>query len=215
MTFESIFTGTVLSLSPEAVMKKTPEHQPDPATWVDDYGDYLYRFALSRVSDPALAKDLVQDTLLAGLRSLDRFRGEASVKTWLSGIMKNKVIDHYRKSGREVLLEDLGRADDDAGGFNPLNGHWLVSDQTSPREWHEEQAAHMDRDEFWRVFQACASHLSETARQVFIMRELEGMSGDEICKSLDISSQNFWVIMHRSRASLRRCLEVNWFTRTA
>ncbi len=183
----------------------------DPDRWLSEYGSYLFRFAMSRVSKEAVAEDLVQDTLLAAMKAKDRFAGRSSEKTWLTGILKNKIVDHYRKSGRELFLEDLQATGDQADMFRETNGHWLVSDQSSPREWSDEQARHMDREEFWTQFRKCADRLPDTTRQVFYMRELEGVSGPDICKKLGISSQNFWVIMHRARGSLRKCLEANWF----
>lgn len=194
-------------------MTEKADNQPaiDPNRWLQDYGDYLFRFAISRVRKEALAEDLVQETLLAAMKSKDRFAGRSSERTWLTGILKNKIVDHYRKSSRELLIEDLKSTDDGSEMFKDSDGHWLVSDQTTPREWSTEQARHMDRGEFWTQFQQCADRLPDMTRQVFYMREIEGLTGPEICKKLEITSQNFWVIMHRARNALRKCLETHWF----
>lgn len=180
----------------------------DPARWVEAYGDYLYRFALTRVRDTAQAQDLVQETFLAALKGRQNFSGRASERTWLTGILKNKIIDQYRRSGREPLLGDLAARQD--GDFDE-DGHWLIDQPTAPREWNEEQCRQLDRDAFWVKFRECADQLPEQARQVFLLREVDQVPGAEICRRLGISSQNFWVIMHRARGALRRCLEVNWF----
>ena len=71
-----------------------------PETWVDQHGDALYRFALRRVTDPELADDLVQETFLEGLSARSSFTGGSSVRTWLTAILKHKIIDQYRRSGR-------------------------------------------------------------------------------------------------------------------
>ena len=73
----------------------------DPEQWLDQHGDALYAFALLRVQQPAVAEDLVQDTLLAAFSGRERFGGGAQERTWLIGILKHKIIDHLRKSGRE------------------------------------------------------------------------------------------------------------------
>ena len=74
-----------------------PKHQLDPNGWVDRYSDYLFNFTIGRVSDSEIAKDLISETFLAGLKSKDNFKGEASERTWLISILKRKIIDHYRK----------------------------------------------------------------------------------------------------------------------
>lgn len=186
----------------------------DPARWVDEYSDYLYRFALARVRHHEVARDLVQETFLAALRSSERFAGRASERTWLTGILKNKVVDYYRRGKREPLLDDLAAAGGEGGESFQENGHWNYPGATTPREWEQARVAGMDREEFWRRFRACADQLPEQTRRVFVLREVDGCSGDEICRDLGLSSANFWTIMHRARAALRRCLEVHWFAAT-
>ena len=74
-----------------------PKHQIDPNNWIKLYSDYLFNYTIMRVSDREIAKDLVSETFLAGLKSMVNFKGEASERTWLISILKRKVIDHYRK----------------------------------------------------------------------------------------------------------------------
>src|SRR6267143_7154726 len=85
----------------------------DPERWVDEHGDVLYRYALARVRKPEVAQDLIQETLLAAMRSHDRFAGQSSVRSWLCGILKHKLCDYYRKSGRETSFTDLEFLDDE------------------------------------------------------------------------------------------------------
>lgn len=190
-------------------MTDPAESALDPDRWVEQYADYLYRFALARVRDHHTARDLVQETLLAGLKARDRYRGVAAERTWLTGILKNKIVDFYRRGRRELLVGDL--LDDTTEvplAFNE-RGHWQAGPNT-PKEWQEERIAEMDRGEFWKQFEQCADHLSEQMRRVFVMREVDGVDTSEICDALGISAQNFWTIMHRARASLRKCMESNW-----
>src|ERR1043165_6529128 len=85
----------------------------DPERWVDEHGDVLYRYALTSVRKPEVAQDLVQETLLAAMRSHDKFAGQYSVRSWLCGILKHKLCDYYRKLGRETSFTDLEFLEDE------------------------------------------------------------------------------------------------------
>ena len=193
-------------------MESPKVEKPDPARWVDDYGDSLYRFAHYRVNNTALAEDLVQDTFLAALKSLDRFKGKASVKTWLTGILKNKIIDHYRKNSRVTNFSELSSFyEDESGKSFKEDGHWRADMSGHPSQLTSEQVTSMDRKEFREQFNTCADQLPEKIRLVFLMREVDGYSSPEICDIVGISRQNLWTILHRARMALRQCLEIHWF----
>ncbi len=186
--------------------------ETDPSVWVDKYGDFLLRYAIVRVNDRTLAEDLVQDTFLAALKGLKDFRGQSSVKTWLTGIIKYKIMDHYRKSGRTQSFTDVAafyeREVEDLFGDD---GNWNMHSPDVPREWQAEQQASLERKEFWVQFRKCSELMPEKMRQVYLLREVDEFSSEEICNRLEISRQNLWTILHRARGSLRRCLEKNWF----
>ena len=78
---------------------KTPIDNPE--NWVDEYGDYLYRYALSRVKDPIIAEDLVQETFLAALKARHNFQGRSTARTWMIAILKHKIVDYIRQKVRE------------------------------------------------------------------------------------------------------------------
>jgi RNA polymerase sigma-70 factor, ECF subfamily len=180
----------------------------DPEKWVDDHGDYLYRYAILRVRNASVAQDLIQDTLLAALRGLDRFARRSSERGWLLGILKNKIMDHYRKSGREVSFTDMDfLADELAEKFT--NGWWIHRE--APAEWKPEADVVIHRHEFWVVMRDCLGKLPARIAQVFMLREMEDLPTKEICKSLAVSESNLWVMLHRARMALRECLEINWF----
>ena len=185
---------------------------PDPAAWLDEFGNHLYGYALYRVRNPHLAEDLVQETLLSAWKGYSNFEGRSSAKTWLTRILHNKIIDHIRKDSRERLIfsdEDLEMQNADeyngAGGINPLYG-------ARPWSMRPDQAA--DSVEFWKVLRHCIDGLPPTTGEVFVQREIDGLSSDEICKLNGITPNNFWVILHRARKGLRKCLEINWFGKT-
>ena len=181
----------------------------DPERWVDEHGDVLYRYALERVRKPEIAQDLVQETLLAAVRTRDRFRGASTVRSWLCGILKHKICDYYRKLGRETSFTDLEfLADECAEKFVP-EGYWVHVN--GPKEWRPEADEVMHREEFWQTMRDCLAKLPERIATVFMMREMDEVESKEICATLSISDSNLWVMLHRARMALRECLAVNWF----
>ncbi len=185
----------------------------DPSRWVDDHGDTLFRFAFVRTRDEATAEDLVQETLLSAIQSIDRFGGDSTERTWLVGILKHKIIDHYRKNSKQVQLTDEDTDLSDLDGFfsrpDKWDGHWVIALRPVDPDQSPDQV--MENGEFWQVMNRCLSALPEKVASVFALREIDGMSSDEICASLNLSANNFWVIMHRARMQLRRCIEIKWF----
>jgi RNA polymerase sigma-70 factor (ECF subfamily) len=181
----------------------------DPERWVDEHGDVLYRYALTRVRKPEIAQDLVQETLLAAMRSYEKFAGQSSVRSWLGGILKHKICDYYRKRGRETSFTDLEfLADEYAEKFVP-EGYWVH--MNGSKEWRPEADEVMHRDEFWKVMRDCLEKLPERIATVFMMREMDEVESKEICAMLSISDSNLWVMLHRARMALRECLAMNWF----
>ena len=188
---------------------------PDAGAWVDEHGDYLYRYALFRLRDTALAEDAVQETLLAALQAYANFAGRGSERTWLVGILKHKIMDHFRRTSREAPVpqrEDEAFADENFFRTEgEWEGHWRV--EQAPSEWHASPVALVEQGEFWLVFQHCLGPLPPRIASVFVMREVDGLTSEEICAVLSIKVNNLWVMLHRARLHLRRCLELNWFKR--
>lgn len=175
--------------------------------WVDDYGDYLYRYAISRVRNEATAEDLVQETFLSALKALSSFEERSSIRTWLTSILKNKIIDYFRKSPREVAIEEDNSIEDFADRFFDKGEHWI----DGPQRWRENPEKAMEQKQFWDVFYQCLDYLPQKLHQAFVLREMEGLETEEICKVLDSTASNFWVMMYRARMSIRKCLEKLWF----
>ena len=182
-------------------------HMPDPETWIDQYGDYLYRYALTRLQDSAAAEDLVQETFLAALNARENFEGRSSVTTWLTGILKHKLIDHLRKESREQSVKDVESFTPRLDELFDEKGKW----KTEPSKWTVNPTELYERKEFWRILARCLTELSGRLVQAFTLRELEELSTEEICKVLNASATNVWVMLYRARMYMRRCLEINWF----
>ena len=185
----------------------------DPERWVDLHGDYLFKYALMRLRDPARAEDAVQETFLAALKGGKTFAGRSAEKSWLVGILKNKIFDHYRKASRETSFTDLDfYADEESDRFvadGLGKGGWIH--ELGPIEWSSNPGIGLDNEVFWKTFHDCAGKLPKNVSAVFCLREMDDVDSQEICAQLDISESNLWVMLHRARMALRRCLETNWF----
>lgn len=190
---------------------------PDPAAWLDEHGDSLFRYAMTRLRDRALAEDFVQETLLAALQSHDRFDGRSSERTWLVGILKHKIADHFRRTSRErpVAGDEIESVagDEYFAESGKWAGHWKA--EFAPVEWTATPETELEHAEFWKVVDGCLSPLPERMARAFTLREIDGLSTEEICEILQVSTSNLWVLLHRARLRLRRCIEVNWFRRAA
>lgn len=188
------------------IRKYMETHQLHPENWVDQYADYLFNYAVSRVSDTELAKDLVQETFFAGLKSAKNYKGTAAERTWLIAILKRKVIDHYRKinskKGKaEVRMSYSSHTDTD--------GDWLEEQVADPISTLENDG--IENEELGLAIQECISKLSKKQSLVFTMKTIQGMSTEDICKELGINPSNLWVMIHRARTALMGCLNQNWF----
>jgi len=188
----------------------------DPERWVDAYGDYLFKFALLRLRDESKAEDAVQETFLAALKGGKQFGGRSAEKSWLVGILKNKIYDYYRRAGRETSFTDLQFYDDEESdrfvneGLG--QGGWIHD--RAPQEWMQTGES-LDNAQFWQTYRDCAGKLPEKVAAVFNLREVDGLDSKKVCQLLNISESNLWVMLHRARMALRRCLETNWFGKPA
>jgi RNA polymerase sigma-70 factor (ECF subfamily) len=178
----------------------------NPETWVAEYGDFLYRFALSRIKDPSIAEDLVQETFLAALRARENFKGQSTGRTWLIAILKHKIVDYIRKKIREPSSDNIETLSDLADSDFDDHGQW----QIRPFKWAINPAKIYEQKEFLDVLYRCLAELPERLAEAFMLREMDGLSTEEVCKVLDITATNSWVMLYRARMSLRRCLENNW-----
>ncbi len=169
----------------------------------------MLKFATLQLRDASLAEDAVQEALLAAHKASSRFEGRAKLKTWVFSILRNKIIDILRERSRrptESLTEEDGR-DAELDALFDERDHWTR--EGSPSDWGEPEAA-FNNAQFWQVFEICLNHMKEKVARVFMMREFIGLETEEICRELEISESNCWVILHRARSRLRLCLEQKW-----
>ena len=179
---------------------------------VDSHRGYLLRYATARLRDGVQAEEVVQEALLAALAGIDSFSGQSTLRTWLTAILKFKIIDLQRNLVRDrAHFVSAGSGDDSAdhGWLDRLfddTGHW----RSQFADWPKPDQA-LEQKEFFQAFEQCLDKLPKAAGRVFFKREVMGADTDEICKEEGISSSNCWVMLHRARVSLRECLERNWF----
>jgi RNA polymerase sigma-70 factor (TIGR02943 family) len=189
-------------------------HGLDPSKWLDSHGDYLYRYALMRVRDADCAEDLLQETLLAAVRSYLSHAGSSSERTWLVGIMKHKVIDYFRRVARNAEFQLMPESGDNEIEWfetsGPWSGHWR--EDQAPTNWPIHA---LESREFWETFELCLSQLPHQMSIAFTLREIDCLTSNEICEILNITPNNLWVLLHRGRNKLRQLLQVKWFQKCA
>lgn len=182
---------------------------PDPTTWLDNYGDMLFRYALVRVRDKSAAEDLVQETLLAALKQKVSFRAESSESTWLIGILKHKIIDYIRRLYRDQPQSDAEiLSSNDDRGFRP-DGEWARG--FFPSDWGFDPHGLLEREEFWCAFDHCLSLLPKRMASIFALYVVDEVPSGDLCNDFNISPTNLRVVLYRSRKQLRECLDMNWF----
>jgi RNA polymerase sigma-70 factor (ECF subfamily) len=193
----------------EADSQEAAVVRDDASAWLEQHGDALYCYARARLGARDLAEDLVQETLLAALEARQQFAGRSSVRTWLFSILRHKIVDFYRRGGAGGQPTGHGETLGSANGehaFFTNEGFW----RSAPSSWKSPEEAFLD-DEFWSVLDGCLGGLPRPLAQAFMLRELEQIEAEELCKILDLSPGNLRVRLHRARLLLRDCLEKQWF----
>jgi len=180
-----------------------------PEEWLDAHGDALYRYALLRLRDAYNAEEAVQETLLAALQARERFAGGASVRTWLIGILKHKIMDQFRRELREVNLDDTDRTesedDDSTARSFAADGHRRarIADWGNPDDV-------LEQARFWSILQYCLDHMPKRLARLFMMREVMEESTEIICDAFAITPANFWTTLYRARMGMRQCFGRHW-----
>ncbi|WP_269449122.1 sigma-70 family RNA polymerase sigma factor [Massilia endophytica] len=168
----------------------------------------LLRFAQLQLRDENLAEDAVQEALLAVIEKPERFAGQSSLRTYVTGILKHKIVDALRRVTRERRFHghEEGLDDEVIDALFQEDGHT----HSMPRQWGDPDAA-MEQKEFFRVMEMCLARLPEKIARVFLMREWLEMETEEICLAVGCTAANAWVMLYRARIRLRECLDLNWF----
>jgi RNA polymerase sigma-70 factor (ECF subfamily) len=175
---------------------------PDPAEWAQRYGDALYCYALARLRRSHDAEEVVQEALLTAFKKRNQFQGRSNPLSWLIAILKSKILDRMRQAARQAV--DTDPADLDAW-FDASN-HWR-----KPLGRWGDPASFAERTEFWRVVRNCVAKLPARMGEAFILRTIDEEEPAAVSRDLAISPGNLWLLLHRARLRLVRCLQINWF----
>jgi len=182
-----------------------PKNTIDPNKWISAYSDYLFNYTITRVNDREIAKDLVQDTFVAGLKSMKNFKGEATERTWLISILKRKIIDYYRK-----INSKKGKAEVRMSYNTEENeGDWLEERVADP--FKKSAQDDLENIELGDAIYNCMDKLPTKQAQVFKMKTILNYETEAICNELNITASNLWVIIHRARTTLADCMQATWF----
>jgi len=189
-------------------LKETTKPTLDPTTWVDAHGDYLYRYALARVKSADTAEELVQETLLAALAARKSFQGRSTERSWLTGILKRKVVDWLRETLRQRANQE------------PLEDQWAKSLFTSAGKWNakpiywsvDETGQSLVQSEFREALALCLGKIPPRLRHAFVLWHMDERPTDEICKAIGATATNLGVMLYRARLRMSQCLTVNWFS---
>jgi RNA polymerase sigma-70 factor (ECF subfamily) len=181
----------------------------EPSHWVARHGDAMFRYALVQLGDREGAEERVQEAFVAALESKDRFTGASSERTWLIGILRHKICDHFRRRGRERTAGDPQEAVDAVASMFKKRGKW----RDVPTPWAGEPEELLQRSEFWDALRRCLAKLPGPMGEAFQLREIQGLAGEKVCALLGLTATNLTTRLSRARALLRRCLEVAWFGR--
>lgn len=183
--------------------------KPDPQQWVCQYADHLYSYAMVRLDNEHLARDLVQETFLAALEKLDQFRGDSTERTWLTAILKYKVIEVYRKRNSGLSTDRAKQeAEPEPEFFEMDNGHW--KEVYAPRILGVEDTDPLANKELMAILRICLQKLPALWLSVITMKHLDEAETKVICRELKLTAANFWVIIHRAKVNLRACIEKAW-----
>jgi RNA polymerase sigma-70 factor (ECF subfamily) len=167
---------------------------------------YLLRYASMELRSREAAEDCVQEALLAALAAEASFAGRSNLRTWLTGILKHKIVDAVRRASREVAVEGSEEELADLDARFDGTGHW----RERPQPWDDPDGA-LHQKQFLEALEKCLAGLPPRTAQVFMLREHLGMETGEICKEVGVTSTNCWVLLYRARMLLRECLERSWF----
>jgi len=184
-----------------------------PEQWIQSYADDLYSYAMSKTSKSDLSEDLVQETFLSALKSAKNFKGQSSEKTWLFAILKFKIADHYRKASTKYEFAN-SKLSKESGNFMEdyftEDGEW--KENSAPKIWNEDASIALENKELGIALNDCIEKLAENQKQLVLLKMVEETETEMVCKELNITPTNYWVIMHRAKLKLRACLEKTWFT---
>lgn len=173
-------------------------------SWVHLHGDLLYNWAYNKTNSKEIAEDLVQETFISSFKSFHQFQQKSSPKTWLIAILNNKIIDYHRalKNTKYTSLENNGVILTDTLFDN--DKFWL-------NEFNQQIWGNADNNDeiIENKLKKCISNLPEKWSLAISYKYFSQSKTEDICQELDISTSNYWQIIHRAKLLLKKCIEQN------
>ena len=174
---------------------------------VNMYSDELYTWANYKVKNKEQAEDIVQETFLSAYKSIENLKNKDHAKTWLFSILNNKIIDFYRKNGKQKIYSESEIASEQqTNSLFDNNGNW--KNRTLNELWETESL--LDDVNFLSVLKKCTDALPKRWGMVITSKYTLDKNSSEICKDLGLTSSNYWQIIHRAKLQLKICVEKNW-----
>lgn len=167
---------------------------------------------MSKTGKTELAEDLVQETFLGALKAIPNFKEQCSERTWLFTILKFKISDHYRKASNKYEVNNSTFSFEDSSAIDDYftdEGEW--DKENVPKSWGMDASVAIENKELANALNFCIDKLPENQKQLILLKMVEEEETEKVCKELNISTTNYWVIIHRAKLQLRACLEKNWF----
>jgi RNA polymerase sigma-70 factor (ECF subfamily) len=180
---------------------------------VQEWSPSMLRVARMYVPSQAVAEDVVQETWLGVLNGIDRFEGRSSLRTWVFSILLNRARTRGERERRTIPFAALAgeQSEDGYTAVDPTrfvgSGNEIGSWASPPVRWWEEPERALDSAEAVARIQSEIEKLPEMQRLVITMRDVDGLSSEEVRSALDISETNQRVLLHRARAKVRAALE--------
>jgi RNA polymerase sigma-70 factor, ECF subfamily len=184
---------------------------------VETYHARLMRVAAGYVADPAVTEEIVQETWVRVLRSIDRFEARSTLKTWIFRILVNTALNWVTRERRSTPFSRLAAEDADRqpavepDRFQPADALWPGHWSSFPAGWSTTPETRLLSGETLDHIRAAIEDLPTGQKAVITLRDIEGWSADEVCNALQISESNQRVLLHRGRSRVRRALE-RYFT---
>ena len=173
--------------------------------WISDYSKPLLQRATYLLSNKEDAEDLVQEVLIAAYNSFENFKEDSKPKTWLMGILKNKVADYYRSKYKTEPNISLDH-------FFDTSGNWKTKDVINDWNISENETALLNNKSFNQTLEKCIDELPQKWGILVKLYYLDEKKAPDVSQELNISTTNLWKILQRSRMQLRTCLETKWFS---
>lgn len=182
-------------------------------SWVELYSDSLYSWSFYKTNNKETSEDLVQDTFIVAFQSIHKFEGRSEPKTWLFAILNNKIAEHFRKIYKQATVTESqtisGSGKSIIDTMFDSDGSW--NKESRPQQWQSEQSNLLDDANFTTALQSCMQKLPENWLSAIQLKYLENKKAELICQELEITTTNYWQVIHRAKLQLRKCLEIHWF----